>query len=66
MTKAINQRQNGLIIQHTPITASRCHSLVSMMLCALILALSMAGTQAFGGDLEDVLKAGKLRQLGIP
>jgi hypothetical protein len=66
MTKAINQRQYGLIIQHYPITTLRCHSVVLGMLCALILALSMAGTEAFGGDLEDVYKAGKLRHLGIP
>ncbi len=36
------------------------------MICTLILALSMPSTQAFGGDLEDVLEAGKLRHLGIP
>jgi ABC-type amino acid transport substrate-binding protein len=66
MTKTINQRQYSLVIQRYPLTASRCHSVVSMMLCVLILALSMPGTQAFGGDLEDVLKAGKLRHLGIP
>jgi ABC-type amino acid transport substrate-binding protein len=37
-----------------------------MMLSALILALSIPATQALGRDLEDVLKAGKLRHLGIP
>jgi ABC-type amino acid transport substrate-binding protein len=66
MTRAINQRQHGRINQQYLLTASRCHSVVLMMIGALILALSMPGTQAFGGDLEDVLKAGKLRHLGIP
>jgi len=66
MTKAINQRQVGRIKKQFPLTASRCHRAVLMMLGALILALSMPGTQAFGGDLKDVLKAGKLRHLGIP
>lgn len=34
--------------------------------CALILALSTWGKPAYGGDLDDVLKAGKLRHIGIP
>ena len=34
--------------------------------CALILFLSTVSALAYGGDLDDVLKAGKLRHLGIP
>lgn len=66
MTKTVNQRQHGRIKKQYSLTASRCHSVVLMIFCTLILALSMPGTQAFGGDLEDVLKAGRLRHLGIP
>jgi len=66
MTKSIHQLLDSRIKKQFPFTASRCLSVVLMMHCALIMALSMPGTQAFGGDLKAVLKAGKLRHLGIP
>jgi len=66
MTRAINQRQHGRLKKQDSLTTSRCLRGVCMMLWALILVLAMPGTQAFGRDLEDVLKAGKLRHLGIP
>lgn len=66
MTKAIHQLLDSWIKKQFPFTASRWLRGVLMMHCALILALSMPGAQAFAGDLKDVLKAGKLRHLGIP
>jgi ABC-type amino acid transport substrate-binding protein len=49
-----------------PILASIYCRIIFLMLCGLFFAYWTAGTHAFGGDLEDVLKAGKLRHLGIP
>jgi ABC-type amino acid transport substrate-binding protein len=66
MTQAISQRQPDRFKKQYPLTSSRCFRVVFMMLSTLILVMSMPGTQAFGRDLEDVLKAGKLRHLGIP
>ena len=40
--------------------------LVFMVLRVLIFLVFACGTTAYGGDLNDVLKAGKLRHLGIP
>ena len=48
-----------------PLPSIACRR-VLMIGFALILFLSMASALAYGGDLDDVLKAGKLRHLGIP
>jgi len=66
MTIRIKTQPGRLFHAPYPRLLSLLRRTLLLMNCVLILTLPLSGGCAFSGDLADVLKAGKLRHLGIP
>ena len=66
MIEKINKWRYSRIKTESSLTVSISYRMLLSVLCALIFAFSTIGMRAYGRDLEDVLKAGKLCHLGIP
>ena len=66
MTTRINMQPSRLFHALSSRVLPLLRRTLLLINCVLILSLALSSGSAFGGDLADVLKSGKLRHLGIP